>query len=532
MYLLKNAWISISRNKGRNILIGIIIIVMATASTVTLAIKNTASNIVEEYKNANDIIGTISFNRDSLMSNFKGGEDAAKENIEKFNNVEQITIDKVEEYGNSEYLKGYYYMYATSLDSDTLAKATDTYEYEVEDRQSSTKTTKEDFGSMPPGFAGDRKFGTNTNKETTITITRRTESFGINRALTGMFELDGYSSYDAMTDFSEGTYQVTDGEMITNFDEYECVINEELAKLNEINVGDTIELKNSNKNTVYQFKVVGIYKDNSEQENTRSMYSSTANTVITGAGAIAKLASEDSSLVTNIEPSFVLKDEESIDKFAEELQTKELSEYYTLTTNLEEIEGATKSIKNVGTFATTFLIITLIISAIVLFIINMINIRERKYEIGVFRTIGLSKSKLTGQFIIELAIVSVVGLMLGAGIGACASSGVGNYLLQNEIDSMQSANKTQMNNFGFGGKMGDTKTDGGEVADGANMPPMEFNFNRGVQISQISDINAIVGLGELFELLGIGFALVFVSSLASMISIQKFSPLTILKERS
>ena len=29
MYLLKNAWLSITRNKGRNILIGIIIVVIA-----------------------------------------------------------------------------------------------------------------------------------------------------------------------------------------------------------------------------------------------------------------------------------------------------------------------------------------------------------------------------------------------------------------------------------------------------------------------------------------------------------------------
>ena len=42
---------------------------------------------VEEYQNANDIVGSISFDRQSLMGNFKGGEDATKDNIEAFNNV-------------------------------------------------------------------------------------------------------------------------------------------------------------------------------------------------------------------------------------------------------------------------------------------------------------------------------------------------------------------------------------------------------------------------------------------------------------
>ena len=69
MYIMKNAFISISRNKGRNILIGIIITVIAWACTITLAIRNTANMTVEEYQNVNDIVGSISFDRQSLMVN-------------------------------------------------------------------------------------------------------------------------------------------------------------------------------------------------------------------------------------------------------------------------------------------------------------------------------------------------------------------------------------------------------------------------------------------------------------------------------
>ena len=516
MYLFKNAITSITRNKGRNVLIGIIIVVIAFASTITLAIKNTASNIIKEYQNANDIIGTISFNRESIMKDFKGGQDGIKENIEKFNEVEQITIDQINEYGDSKYLKGYYYMYATSLDSDTLTKATDTYEYEVEDRESSTNTTTSSFGDFPGGFGN---FGTNIDRETITTITKRTEKFGINKALTGAFELDGYSSYDAMEDFQKGNKSVTDGQMITDFSEFECVINEELATLNNVKVDDTIKLKNSNTGKTYDFKVVGIYKESNDTDDTQSMYSKSVNTIIVGADLVKKLIEDDSSIVTNITPSFVLKGEKYIDKFSKELESKGLNESYTLSTNLDEIEGATKSIQNVGTFATTFLVITLIISSVVLLIINMINIRERKYEIGVFRTIGLSKIKLTTQFIIELAIVSLVGLMIGAGLGACASKSVGNYLLKSELEEIETSNNKQMSNFGSFDKNG-------------GKPNINFNFNKGVQINQIDSINAVVNYVVLLELLGIGLFLTLISSLSSMISINRFSPLTILKERS
>lgn len=141
MYILKNSLVSIMRNKGRNILIGIIILVIACSTTVTLAIRNTANNLVKNYEEAHDIIATVSFNREQLSSNFKGGEESQKSNIEAFNNIESLKVEEIKNYGESEYLKGYYYMYATSLNSDSLTKATDFYEYEVEDTQTTTSSS-------------------------------------------------------------------------------------------------------------------------------------------------------------------------------------------------------------------------------------------------------------------------------------------------------------------------------------------------------------------------------------------------------
>ena len=520
MYILKNSLISIIRNKGRNILIGIIILVISCSATVTLAIRNTANKLVKNYEEAHDIIATISFNRQQLSNNFKGGEDARKENIEAFNNIEAITIDAVKKYGESDYLKDYYYVYATSLNSETLTKATDSFEYEVEDRQTTTSssTTTEGGGNYGMGrpMQGEGGMHTITNNNTTTVITRSKEIFQSSRNLTGDFELDGYSSYDAMTNFVDGTYQISDGEMITDFSNLECVISSELASLNEISVGDTITLKNDNIEKTYDFTVKGIYKDNSNENDSINMYSPSANQIITGSSVIEKLVEDDSSLVTNVTPSFILKDEGVIEAFSSELKEKGLNEYYAVNTNLDQIESATKSIENDKTFATTFLIITLIIASIVLFVINMINIRERKYEIGVFRTIGVSKFKLTMQFVLEILIVSIICLSIGAVTGAFLSKPVGNSLLKSEIETSKNAEQEISNNFGRGDKMG----------------PMEMNHNGMVNVTEIDSIDAVVDFTVIAQLLGIGIFLSLISSLASMISIQRFSPLTILKERS
>lgn len=253
-----------------------------------------------------------------------------------------------------------------------------------------------------------------------------------------------------MTEFVNGTYQITDGEIISDFESQECVISSELATLNEITVCQTITLKNPNTEATYEFVVKGIYKDNSDSNDSSSMYSKSANKIITGSKVIENLVADDSTLVTTITPTFILKDKDSVENFTTEIKEKGLSEYYTLNTNVEELESATKSIENVKTFATTFLLIMLAISAVVLFVINMINIRERKYEIGVFRTIGVSKFKLTLQFALEILIVSVVMLGIGAVCGSFLAKPVGNMLLENEIQSVQEETEQISNNFGKG----------------------------------------------------------------------------------
>ncbi|MCI9015834.1 MAG: ABC transporter permease [Clostridia bacterium] len=516
MYILKNSVISIIRNKGRNILIGIIILVIACASTVTLAIRNTANRLVKNYQESHDIIATISFERKQLSEKFKGGEEAKKENIEAFNNIEALKIEDIKNYGDSKYLKGYYYIYTTSLNSDTLTKATDSYEYEVEDKQtttsSSSKTTGGNSGrGRGPGPEGERH--TITNNNTTTIITRTKETFQSSRNLTGDFEINGYSSYDAMTNFVNGTCKVIQGEMITDFNAYECVINSELATLNEISIGDKITLKSSSDvNKTYEFTVTGIYTDNSNTDDSQNMYSQSANKIITGSGVIDALVEQDSTLVTNITPSFIINSEEAIEKFTEEIKQKGLNEYYTINTNLEELQNATKSIENVKTFATMFLSITLIISSIVLFIVNVINIRERKYEIGVFRTIGVSKFKLTMQFILELLFITIIMLIMGTAVGSFLAKPIGNTLLQNEIEATQVEENKISDNFGKG--------------------PMNMQFETNVKIQSINTIDAVVDFIVIIQLFAIGVLLTLMSSLASMISIQRFTPLTILKERT
>ena len=261
-----------------------------------------------------------------------------------------------------------------------------------------------------------------------------------------------------------------------------------------------------------------------------SMFTNSANEIITNISFIEKILADDSSLEPTVTPTFVIKDVDSVEKFTEEVKEKGLSEYYTVTSNVEEIESATESVDNVKVFATTFLIITLIIGGTVLVVINMINIRERKYEIGVLRTIGMKKSILSLQFMTELIIVAIAALVIGAGVGASLSVPVANNLLANEISNASSKYDDIEKNFGKGMTPPVEMPNDNSSSDGKEESFKGMNFGVAT-VNQVDSIDAVVDFTVLSKLFGIGLLLTLLSSLASMIAIARFSPLQILKER-
>ena len=491
MFIFKNAWISITRNKGRNILIGAIILVIACACTITLAINNTASDLINSYSSAYDKELTLSFNREKMMGNFDmRGQEGREQAKEKFENIASYTIDDVKSFAEADHIESYYYTYSFSLNGNDIDKA------EIE--------TDSKFGGFggPGGEKGPMK-GSSLD-----------------------FTLTGYSSVESMSEFLSGTYtmsKITDNAWDIVFNGNYVFINEELAEFNELELNDKIKLEDEN-NNIYEFEILGIFKENESDDNSMmSMFSNSANTIITNSDALVAIDKENDSINGSVKPTFIIDNYSNAEKIQDELYKKGLDETYIVETNEEIASSGVSAVKNVKSFATTFLIITLVIGGIVLFVLNMINIRERKYEIGVLRTIGISKFKLTMQFVSELLAVALLALIIGAGLGAVMSKSVSNSLLASEIESTENSRNEMQNNFGGPGRM-----PGGP---GGNMP--NFGKMSGVPTVQAYDkVDAVVDATVIIELLGIGLSLVLVSSLASMISIQRFSPLTILKERS
>ena len=72
MYIIKNALRCISRSKGRNILIGIIAVVISISACLGLSIRQASENAKATALQGMNVTATISFDRSGAMSGLGG----------------------------------------------------------------------------------------------------------------------------------------------------------------------------------------------------------------------------------------------------------------------------------------------------------------------------------------------------------------------------------------------------------------------------------------------------------------------------
>ena len=122
MYILKNAWRSITRSKGRNILIGIILFVIAVSACIALSIGEAAETARQDSEDQLSITGQISVNRQAMMQNQYSKEDKK----EAMTNMEELSLDDLKSYADSDYVKSFYFTSSVSLDASGDLEAVDT----------------------------------------------------------------------------------------------------------------------------------------------------------------------------------------------------------------------------------------------------------------------------------------------------------------------------------------------------------------------------------------------------------------------
>lgn len=520
MYVLRNALRNILRSPGRSLLVGIIILLISFSSCVGLSIRQAAKSVQESGLKGITVSATISVDRQAMMQNAQRLSGVPSQ---FFGRVQNISLAEMEKYAASKYVKDIYYVMTSSVSKGEGLEPLD-----VVGSLNDEATSNDPFSMFGQNLMGR--------------IDNRSAEGGFRQ---GDFTITGYSGEEAMQGFIDGTNKVTQGAV---FDfgaaDYSCLVSEQVAYVNSIEVGDMVKVKNPGLDTeIYELTVAGLYSVTETEEGNSTLRFSNANDpsnqiyvsyptlkAIAEASAASAVKGVDingsettTALRTATSGRYIFENVSDYEAFKEDARLMGLSEDYTIvSSDVDNYKRSLVPLENLSSFATTFLVVILIIGAIILVVINIFNIRERKYEVGVLTAIGMKKGKVAAQFIFEILIIAALAMAVGTVSASVASLPIINNLLAGQVEAEQQQSATTQQNFGrfqmntpaAGGLRG------GILAGGFQ------------NIEYLSSVDAAMNYDVLLQIAAIGILLALISSSAAVVYVLRYEPLRILSERS
>ncbi|MDR0308970.1 MAG: ABC transporter permease [Coriobacteriales bacterium] len=570
MYIFQNALKNLIRNRGRNILIAIIVLVIIATTVVALIINNTATTVINDYKTRFSSEVSLSPDQQKLMEQAQQSSSSTGGQMRISRPV--LSADQITSFMQSEYLDH------TVVTADTNQVTNDSIKAVDQDAENSSTSTN--------SGGGGRNFRFNAD---------------------GNYTLYGDSWSDFVSGTRAIASDDTVSKNYTEIADNECLISQDLADLNNIAVGDTLTFSatvdieipssvdtsslsdgdiitidgvdytvsamevpsdfagssssssstSSNSSTMfsasrkinYELKVAGIYVDmndayaNSNMPtmaalNSRNNVYTTYNTVVAG------LKAGESGIDVNA--TFFLKDPADLDAFTADLHTRGLSDVWTVSTDSSSYETIVKPVENLKSITLTFMIIVNVLGAAILILLYSLSIRERKYEVGVLRAMGMKRSRVARGLWYEIIVLTATCLIVGILVGIAVAQPVSNALLSSQAQAVENASTGSAsadNASGPGGpSSGQAPSGGGNFSGGGprSGQSMSISGNGGRIISNnqstdakpLSEMTITFSWITILEIIGIALLLSTLAAVISIARITKYEPIKILMERN
>jgi len=543
MSFLKRACMAITRRISRTLIMFIIFLAIANLILTGIAIQNAteSAKVLARQKLGSQI--TLSFNseaamkaaREEMMNSEESGDrkGAGLASI----TYEEITEDMVTQMLENKHITGYNYVVNTNAYASSFEAITDKTEESIKDAEEKTQEQIDDakeqasnannkinkFNKNQAAIVGKGGPGGNRGGGQQLNLNI---NFDIDMANVVSPDLTvvGVSEYTLDEKFSNSDYVLVEGEGITSILETEnaVMIEESLAEVNEIKVGDTIKITASNDGDKIKLIVVGIYKaQNLTSSNISGMgvsldYNRLYVKYDTALNIKEKAAdeTEDSDAmfrgVTNSsdgidEVVFKVDDPANVNSVLKFAETTNIDlEKFKLDANTEEYEKMIEPLENVASFATILVAIVAIAGALIIMLILMLWIRERTYETGILLSLGESKLKIVMQYAVEVLLIAIIAFTLSIFTGNVISEKVGDILLEKEISTL-TEQENQMHNMG-GGRFEER--------------------NQATEV--ISEIDVSLNIEVIMQLYGVGVLIVLIASITPTILVFRYKPKKIL----
>jgi putative ABC transport system permease protein len=267
------------------------------------------------------------------------------------------------------------------------------------------------FGARQQRFSGSASgtTGADTPRTTGATLTATPPRISV----TGTTDVNSVSTTGGALTISSGA--TIDGNSSDNV----ALVGATLATKNNLSVGSTF--------TAYgqTVTVKGIYTTgNAFQDSGVIMPLATVQTLTNQAGAVSSV-------------SATVNSSDNVASTVTALKTT-LGDKADITSQAEQAATSIESLQGIASLTLAGVIAAAGAGALIILLAMILVVRERRREIGVIKAIGGSNGKVMSQFIIEGLTITVVGAIIGLGLGILVSGPMTTSLVSNSQNSTAS----------------------------------------------------------------------------------------------
>ena len=238
-----------------------------------------------------------------------------------------------------------------------------------------------------------------------------------------IFSIEATNNTEKSNLFNSGIFTLIKGRHIKKDDREKIIIHEELAQKNNLELNDKINLKlfDSNNNEIkkeYEFEIVGIFSGKKQEKYTGLTSDFSENMVfIDYESSQTALNKAKNNEVANKLDIFSDSPEDTNIALNKIKDIKIDWSKFNVEKDDDAYEGTLETVDGIKHIIKIMTYSIMIGGIIVLSLILILWLRERIYEIGILLSIGISKTKIIGQFILELIFISIPSIVVSLFLG-------------------------------------------------------------------------------------------------------------------
>ncbi len=234
--------------------------------------------------------------------------------------------------------------------------------------------------------------------------------------------------------FTDGGFELIEGNAITDASRNEVLVHEKFAQRNGLAMGDFMLLGSvEDENRTRLVTVTGIFRNTREQDSigiapSCDLYE---NIVFTDLSIASFLLYGTNSKTSVQYGDFYVNDPDELDRIMAEVQEFPGVDWGNciLTRYDHDYQNAKESLKGLQSIVFIAIAVVSVICFLVLALFLTLRLRGRVHETGVYLAMGISKSSVLMQYLLEVFLAAALALLLAYGASTAISNQIGSGLL-------------------------------------------------------------------------------------------------------